>query len=158
MNDFKVEDRDYDLWLLLTRTHYHIKNARTRELRRYALSPEQAGTLYYIHASGNYAMPLDISRWMLREPQTISSIIERMVKKGLINKTHDKDRKNVIRLSLTEKGEKAYEYSMKRESFHRIMSNLTEEKRQILREILKDMLEAAKKDSRPINDSEDEPK
>ena len=82
---------------------------------------------------------------MIREPQTITSIIERMVKKGLINRVHDARRNNVVRLSLTEKGKRAFEESDKRESFHAIMSVLNEEKREMLNEILMDLLKAAKK-------------
>ena len=100
-------------------------------------------------------MPAEIARWMLREPQTITSIINRMVKKGLIRKTRDARRKNVIRLSLTEKGEKAYELSIKRESFHRIMSTLTEGKRQMLHEILVDLLKATQPESGAPRKSED---
>jgi len=143
VTDFKVEDRDYDLWLLLARTHYRVKQARTAELRHYGLSPEQAGIIYYVYSSGNNAMPIEISRWMMREPQTITSILDRMVKKGLIRKTHDSERKNVVRISLTEKGRLAYQRSIKRESFHRIMQELSEEKRQALRETLNQMRESA---------------
>jgi DNA-binding MarR family transcriptional regulator len=143
VTDFKVEDRDYDLWLLLARTHYRVKQARTGELRRYGLSPEQAGIIYYVFSSGNNAMPIEISRWMMREPQTITSILDRMVKKGLIRKNHDHQRRNVVRISLTDKGKRAYEHSIKRESFHKIMQVLTEEKRQTLREILSELRRSA---------------
>jgi MarR family transcriptional regulator, organic hydroperoxide resistance regulator len=156
MDTVKIEDRDYDLWLLITRTHYNVKKARTHELRKYDLSPEQAGVLFYIHNSGNNAMPLEISRWMLREPQTITSIIDRMVKKGLIQKARDTRRRNVVRLSLSEKGEKAYNDSIKRESFHRIMGVLNEEKRELLGEILKDLLTAAKKDVKITQEEKEE--
>ena len=155
MNNFKVEDRDYDLWLLFARTHYHIKRARSKELSQYALSPEQAGILYYIHSCGNNAISLDISRWMLREPQTITSIIDRMVKKGLIKKARDKERKNVIRLSLTDKGEQVFESSNRRESFHQIMSILSEEKRDALRSILNELIDSAKSNIRQIENLPD---
>jgi DNA-binding MarR family transcriptional regulator len=155
MSDFKVQDRDYDLWLLLTRTHYRIKQARTRELRQYGLSPEQAGIIYFVQNSGNNAMPIEISRWMLREPQTITSIIDRMVKKGFITRAQDPDRKNVVRISLTEKGKQAYEYSNRRESFHKIMSSLTEDKRKAFREMLNSMLDTAKKRAGPSRESQD---
>ncbi len=144
MSDFEVEDRDYDLWLLLARTHYRVKQARTSELRRLGLTPEQAGILYYVNASGNNAMPTEISRWMMREPQTITSVIDRMEKKGLIKKSRDDERKNVVRISLTDKGRRVLEHSNQRESFHKIMSVLSDEKRESLREILNDLREATK--------------
>jgi len=155
MNIPKTEDRDYELWLLFARAHYWIKRARTNELRQYALSPEQAGVLFFIHSSNNNAMPAEIARWMLREPQTITSIIDRMVKKGLVKKNRDSQRRNVIRLSLTEKGEKAYELSIRREAFHKVMSELTEGKRQILHEILLDLLKVAKQGVEGVPEAKD---
>jgi DNA-binding MarR family transcriptional regulator len=144
MEEFKMEDRDYELWLLLARTHYRVRQSRTHELRKYGLSPEQAGVLFFVYSSGNNAMPTQISRWMLREPQTITSIIDRMVRKGLINRVQDSKRRNVVRLSLTANGIQAYEQSMKREAFHEIMGSLSEGKRQILHEILIDIINAAR--------------
>jgi DNA-binding MarR family transcriptional regulator len=143
LNSLKIEDRDYALWLLFTRTHYKVQKARTCELRKFDLSPEQAGALFYIHARGNTAMPLEISRWMDREPQTITSIIDRMVKKDLVKKSRDSQRRNVVRLSLTEKGEQAYQSSIAREAFHHVLAPLSEDKRQVLEEVLKDMMKAA---------------
>lgn len=153
--DLKIDDRDYELWLLLARTHYHVKQARTRELHRYGISPEQAGILFYVHNCGNNAIPADISRWMIREPQTITSILNRMLKKGLIDKKQDAERKNVIRISLTPKGLEVLKHAEKRYSFHRILSTLTEEKRQALHDILDELRNAALKLNRSISGLEE---
>jgi DNA-binding MarR family transcriptional regulator len=152
----KIEDRDYDLWLLLARTHYRVKQARTNELRNYGISPEQAGILFYVQNNKDNAKPSDLARWMLREPQTITSNINGMVKKGLIKKTQDKIRKNVVRLSLTEKGEKAYVQSIKRDSFHRILAVLTEEQRQALLNTLHDLLRSVQIETQEYHHSESE--
>ncbi len=138
------QDKQYDLWLLMTRTHYWINRARGKELRQYNLSPEQAGILWITRALGNHVMPIEIARHMLREPQTITSILDRMGKKGLITKTKDLKRRNVVRVSLTAKGRKAYRQAVKRESVHTIMSTLSKEKQQYLQEALHDLMKAAK--------------
>jgi DNA-binding MarR family transcriptional regulator len=143
MNSIKIEDRDYALWLLLTRTHYRIKQARAVEVRPFNLTPEQCGALFYIHSKGGGATQAQISSWMLRKPQTISANIEGMVKKGLIKKKQDLKRRNVIHLSLTAKGKEAYDASIKRESLKNILSVLTEEKRKNLIETLSDLTNAA---------------
>lgn len=143
MNSIKIEDRDYALWLLLTRTHYRIKQARTVEVRLFNLTPEQCGALFYIHSKGGDATQSQISSWMLRKPQTISANIEGMVKKGLIKKKRDLKRRNVIHLSLTTKGQEAYEVSMERKSIKKIVSVLTEEKRNNLIEALSELLKAS---------------
>ncbi|MCR4392970.1 MAG: MarR family transcriptional regulator [Dehalococcoidales bacterium] len=150
MKEIKINDIDYDLWLLLSNTHYRIKRIRAKELARYGISPEQAGILFFIRSSGNNAMPIEISRWQLREPQTITSILDRMEKKGLIKKSRDPYRKNVLRISLTEKGNEVLDNTEKLETFHKIMSVLSEEKRKILRDILMELMTAAKKHSRTL--------
>jgi DNA-binding MarR family transcriptional regulator len=151
MKDIKIEDMDYDLWLLLTRTQYRIERVRAKELRRFGISPEQSGILFFVQSTKNNAMPIEISRWQLREPQTITSILDRMQKKGLIKKSRDRERKNVIRVALTEKGKLAYENSVKSETYHRIMSVLSAEKRETLREILLELLDATKKFNRHLD-------
>ncbi len=143
MTDFKVDDADYDLWLLLARTHYHIKAARTAELRHFDLSPEQAGVVYFVASSGNHAMPTEIARWMQREPQTITSILDRMVKKGFLVKNDDAHRRNVVRVSLTEKGWEAFKAADRRETFHEVMTVLSAEQRSALRATLNALREAA---------------
>jgi DNA-binding MarR family transcriptional regulator len=52
-----------------------------------------------------------------------------MEKDGLIKKVKDLDRRNLVRVALTEKGKEALRQSSKRESIHRIMSGLSQEER-----------------------------
>ncbi len=150
MNNIQVEDSDYALWLLFTRAHYRIKESRAAELRPHNITPEQSGALFYIYNHGNDATQSQISRWMLRKPQTISANIEGMVRKGLIRKKRDARRKNIIHLSLTEKGKTAYDIAIQRESLHAILKALSAEQREYLQSILQDLLKAAAQNTRKI--------
>jgi len=47
-----------------------------------------------------------------------------MARRGLVKKVKDLDRKNLVRVVMTEKGKKTYELSTKRGPIHRIMSTL----------------------------------
>ena len=55
---------------------------------------------------------------------------------GFIRKTRDLDRKNMIRVTITEKGWQSYNDLMRLESVHRMMSCLSKEERQQLRSYL----------------------
>ena len=123
-------DKDYTLWVLLIQAKDTVFKAREKELRQYGISPEEAGVLFIVKALGNKAIPAEISRWLLRRPHTVSGILSRMEKKGLIRKTKDLDRKNLVRVTLTKKGRQAYYQSTKRESIHQIMSPPSEEEYQ----------------------------
>jgi len=121
------EDEDYRVWTLLAQTRALLFMARGRELIQYDISPRQAAALFAIQALGNKATPAEVSRWLCREPHTVSSLLSRMEGEGLVRKTKDLDRANLVRITLTEKGKEVYAQSLKRESIHEIMSSLSKE-------------------------------
>src|SRR5512137_2181453 len=110
---YSYSDEDHDLWMLLTHTRYAIYRSREKELQRYGVSPEQVGVLFIIQALDNRATPSEIARFILRQPHTVSALIERMAEKGFVKKDHDLDKRNLVRVSLTDKGQRVYEYSTK---------------------------------------------
>jgi DNA-binding MarR family transcriptional regulator len=143
---FSYSDADHDLWMLLTHTRYAIYRSREKELHRYGVSPEQVGVLFIIQALGNRATPSAISRFILRQPHTVSALIERMTEKGLVKKVHDLDKRNLVRVSLTDKGQKVYQYSTKRGPIHRIMGVLSDTERLQLQTLLGKLHTQARKE------------
>jgi len=155
---YSYSDEDHDLWMLLTHTRYAIYRSREKELQRYGVSPEQVGILFIVQALGNRATPSEISRFILRQPHTVSALIERMEEKGLVKKMHDLDKRNLVRVSMTEKGQKLYEYSTKRGPIHRIMGVLSNEERTQLQVLLQKLQGQARKEiglDRPPADLEE---
>ncbi|HSW58410.1 MAG TPA: MarR family transcriptional regulator [Dehalococcoidales bacterium] len=140
------KDENQDLWLLLTHTRYAVFRAREKELQRYGVSPEQVGLLFVVQALGNKATPATISRHIMRQPHTVSALVDRMAKRGLVKKTKDLDRKNLVRVVLTEKGKKTYELSTKRGPIHRIMSVLDKEEKSEFKVSLSKLLAKARKE------------
>ena len=117
----------YYLWVTLARTRDAIYRCREIELAKYGISPEQALILLIVRSLDNYATPAEISRHIFRKPNTVSVIVNGMAKKGLLKKSRDLHRRNLVRISLTEEGEEAYRRMTIRESIIRIMSGLSEE-------------------------------
>lgn len=113
---------------------------RERELHQYGITPEQAGFLFCIQVIGEEATPAKISRYTIREPHSVSAMLDRMEKKGLIKKVKDLDRINMIRVVITDRGRRAYQQSTYRKSIHNIMSHLATEKRAQLRSLLETLL------------------
>jgi len=105
----------------------------------------EAVALFIIQAIGDRATPAEISQWVSREHHTVTSLLSRMEKKGLITKAKDLNRKNVWRVSLTEKEQNAYRQSVKRESIHEAMSPLSENESQRLESYLKKVQDKALK-------------
>ena len=143
---YSAEDDDQDMWLLLTHARYAVFRAREKELQRYGVSPEQVGLLFVVQALGAQATPAAISRQILRQPHTVSALVDRMAKRGLVKKVKDLDRKNLVRVVMTEKGQKTYELSTKRGPIHRIMNSMGEQERKEFRATLEKLLATARKE------------
>ncbi len=143
---YSAEDEDQDLWFLLTHTRYAIFRAREKELQRYGVSPEQVSLLFVVQALGNKATPAALSRHILRQPHTVSALVDRMARRGLVKKVKDLDRKNLVRVVITEKGQKTYELSTKRGPIHRIMSSLNAEEKKDFRAYLERLMTKARKE------------
>jgi MarR family transcriptional regulator, organic hydroperoxide resistance regulator len=143
---FSAQDEDQDLWLLLTHTRYAVFRAREKELQRYGVSPEQVSLLFTVQALGNKATPAALSRHILRQPHTVSALVDRMARRGLVKKVKDLDRKNLVRVVLTEKGQKTYELSTKRGPIHRIMSELSAKEKQEFKDYLVRLLAKARRE------------
>lgn len=137
MNALLTTDRDYNLWVLLHQARDAVFKAREKELSQYGISTMEAAALFIIQAIGNKPTPAEISRWIFREHHTVTALLSRMEKKGLITKVKDPDRKNTWRVGLTEKGQNAYRQSVKRESIHAAMSPLSQNERQQFESYLK---------------------
>lgn len=129
-------DRNYNLWLLLHQVADIIFYAREQELKEYKLPGMQAEVLFAIKAIGDEATPADIARWLFRRPHSVSGILDRMSKAGLVKKSKDLHRKNLIRISLTEEGEKAFAQALKRASIQKIISALNEDQKRQLESLL----------------------
>ena len=137
------EDKDYNLWVLLHQAKDAIYSAREKELDQYGISPMQAGVLFIINAIGGKAKIAEISRWVFREPHSVSGILNRMEKKGLVRKAEESGKKPRVSFTITAKGKKAFSESLKRESIREIMSCLSEEEHQQLTSSLKKLRDKA---------------
>ncbi len=146
MNSYADSDEDYTLWFLLRQACDAALRARDKELSRYGISVEEAAVLFVVQANGERATPSEISRWLFREPHSTSGLIIRMEKDGLVRKLNDLERKNMLRVVMTEKGREAYEESTGRKSIHRMMSSLSEDERQLMRSCLEKLRNEALKE------------
>ena len=119
----------YELWLMLHRVIHQMSTIRSKELSRYGLSMAEAAAMAVIHSLDGKATPAELARQTLREPHSVSGLLSRMHRKGLVNKTTDQNRRNIVRLSLTEKGYEVYWKAIEVESVGAILSALSEPER-----------------------------
>ena len=134
MKELKITE-DYRLWLLLNKTRSAIFKLRHREVGRY-LPPNQAAALVTVWAFRGQVTPAELSRQLFLEPHSVSELIVRMEKKGLVTKRRDKKKGNIVRLSITDKGRELCRQVMGENLIYRMMASLTSEQQEQLRSCL----------------------
>jgi DNA-binding MarR family transcriptional regulator len=140
---------EYELWVLLQQACDAMTRARDNELREFGISTMQAAVLLVVKAINGPATPAEISRWLFREPHTVSGLLQRMEKEGLVRKVKDLERRNIIRVAITEKGEEAYQRSRDKNVIHEILASLSQEQQDNLRPYLETLRDRAVEELRP---------
>jgi DNA-binding MarR family transcriptional regulator len=96
------------LWLLLPRVGEAFSLCLDLVFGKYGVSNEQTRVLAVIKSRGPLR-PVEIAALIERAPNSVSTLVDRMVKAGLVRRTRErKDRRAVI-VSLTNKGKEAVE-------------------------------------------------
>ncbi|NLE95689.1 MAG: winged helix-turn-helix transcriptional regulator [Dehalococcoidia bacterium] len=148
---YPCDDRDQALWLLLEQTRNAIYKARELELEQYGVSTVQAGVMFVIHTMGGRTRPADIARWLVREPHSISGLLSRMERDGLIQRIPDPDRKNSVSIILTDYGRDTCLRTFQRESVKQILVCLEDDDRKQLMHSLVKLRDRALRDRRARN-------
>jgi DNA-binding MarR family transcriptional regulator len=142
--DTEKSNPDYLLWRSLSSTYRRINYTLEKPLKRLGLTSDTEGILNLVFMLNNCASPTQIGRMALRKPQTITSRLNVMIKKGLLVKTRNDFKRNTFRVSMTEKGEQVFQKSRTLKRYSQIMGVLPEEKRRIFEECLMALREHSK--------------
>jgi len=105
MTEKKQPDITREIWRLFVQVRLAMVTHRARELRVINISPMQSALLYAVNRIPEPVTPAEISRWLIRERHTVSVALNQMEKKGLLTQVKDLERKNMIRVTLTQKGQ-----------------------------------------------------
>jgi DNA-binding MarR family transcriptional regulator len=89
-------------------TYNILKQCEDQMLKEYGLSVEKLGVLSVISYLGGSTRMADIAEWLERSPNSVSMIVDRMVKVGLVRRTRDKGDRRTVYVSATSKGETAF--------------------------------------------------
>jgi len=133
----------YSRYLICEAKHFMLK-ARKKELSQYHITPEQIqiiGIIYTLHKT----TLAELSRLTNRTINTLSSQMSKMEKNGLVKKTRETPQSTLLSIELTEKGFSVYNCGYKGNVTEEIMSVLSEEERQQLISMLKNVVDKAKK-------------
>ena len=136
-----VVDYDYDrVWALLYEASHVIYRLQMKELKTIGLGPRQVGALVHLQNSNEPMTAAQMARLQLRGRNSISVLLNRMEKEGLIRKAQDPRNKKRQRLWLTEKGEEIRKAIEGEKTISTIFSALSEAECQMLTSCLEKLL------------------
>jgi MarR family 2-MHQ and catechol resistance regulon transcriptional repressor len=94
-------------WSLMHRVRDVLMRCEDERYGKYGLTSEQYGVLVTIKYVGQSARITDIARWSARSSNSVSMIVDRMVKASLVKRVRDRRDRRVVFVSMTSKGEQA---------------------------------------------------
>ena len=97
--------RDYNLFMLIGLTLNAIFRARHHQVKELGLTPAEFHLLLLVSELGGTANPSEIAQWMMRKPPTISGLLNRMEKNGLVVRKGYKNNKKLRKVSITKKAQ-----------------------------------------------------
>lgn len=101
------ESQNLKAFMLLYRIRDLLFRCQDQAVARFALTAEQYSVLVAIAFLDAPVRATDIGGWMDRKVNSVSMIVDRMVKAGLVRRARDLPDRREVRLALTGKGEQA---------------------------------------------------
>ena len=129
-------DPGFSLWRVLDHTRFIIARSREKELGRYGLTPEQSHVLDILQESNGSTTINQLVELTQRQHHSISTLIDRMTKQGLVSKRKGRDDRRRYEVFITPKGRELAE-TMSRESISAIFSILSDAEMTNLRAVLR---------------------
>ena len=125
-------------WRQIYQTDNLLRQCQDQICAECGLTVEQWAMLLALNYMGGSANPADIAEWLIRSPNSISMIVDRMVKGGLVKRTRDRVDRRVVWVTPTIKGNAALEQAHPAilEFVHRIFQPLSNEDNDTLFDLL----------------------
>jgi DNA-binding MarR family transcriptional regulator len=136
--DVKSDNLVLRLWFLMHRDVGLFRRCEDEAYGEKGLTMEQFTVLAAMKYIGPTASPSDLAQWIGRTPNTISMIVDRMVKADLVKRTRDRKDRRVVRVASTKKADDAFGRAVPAgwEFIDKIMSPLSNADRQTLARLL----------------------
>lgn len=136
-------DSSYNLYLLLYLTHIALFKARYYEIKEFGITSMELALLVIVDGLGESATPTEISRWIMRKRPTVSELLNRMERNGLVIRTGYKDNKKLKKVAITNKGREALDQATKKDIWHTIIGSLSDDEYHQLWSLLEKLKDTA---------------
>ncbi len=127
---------EYEFFILMIQVVEGLLKVNENELRPLGLSPIQLGVMYVVKTAKDLPIANKIARRLLRSPQSVQQLLDRMENQGLVRRIRTAKGKREVPVELTEKGEEAFIEAGKKHVIPEILGQLSLEERKQVRGIL----------------------
>ena len=107
--ELKSEELSLKAFMLLHRTRDLMFRCQDRAVAEFGITTEQYSVLIAMKYLDAPVRVTDIARWMERKVNSVSMLVDRMFKVGLVDRKRDLTDRREMRLVITSKGEQALE-------------------------------------------------
>jgi len=105
---FRFENLNKGAWVLLRQVPNLVSRCEDQVFSKHGLTTERHAVLMAIRHIDGPVRPTDVARWLDLSVNSVSMIIDRMVRAGLVKRTRDRKDRRTVFLTATDKAEKAY--------------------------------------------------
>jgi DNA-binding MarR family transcriptional regulator len=105
---FKFENLNKGAWVLLRQVPNLVSRCEDQVFSKHGLTTERHAVLMAIKHLDGPVRPTDVARWLDLSVNSVSMIIDRMVKAGLVKRVRDRKDRRTVFLTVTDKADKAY--------------------------------------------------
>lgn len=125
------------LWLLLRRIGDALNLCLDLVYSKYGITNEQSGVLAAIKSRGSLRLS-DLASILERSPNSMSMLVDRMVKGGLVERTRDKKDRRTVFVTMTDKGRQAIAPAVPEgwQLIHKVLSPLSYDQQRGLADML----------------------
>jgi len=126
---FTFADPLMKAWLLIHQSHNLLNRSENAIFAKMGLTNRKHSVLLAIKNLPDPVTVTDVARWLDRNPNGISMIIDRMEKDGLVERVRDMPDRRAVRLMITRRGEESFKEAnvLNWQLFQEVFSRIPEE-------------------------------
>ena len=117
----------YNMYVHIHMTQKALLNARHSEVKAFGITIMELALLTIVKGLGGEATPAQIARLIIRRRSTVSGLLNRMERNGLIRRSEYKNNKRLRKVTLTVKGKKVLEQTWEVDNINDIIGSISDD-------------------------------
>jgi DNA-binding MarR family transcriptional regulator len=139
------ESEEHEIAVILRHSVLLMTNIRRYELAHFDITPQQIGVMRFMQKFPTACTIIQLRKTMRRSNSSLVAIINRLERKGLVQRQTDSKSKKYTRVFVTEKGKELFKKAMELSAFTIIISSLPVEDRHRLKSYVNTINRTAEK-------------